>query len=605
MKTGDYVQAERSFLRLASLMPEVPELYSNLGLAFYYQNKYEQARHAFDRSLSLNRHLFVPNYFLARLDCEEGRYAEALPLLQAALVISPDEPTAQHLLAEVQLQLGSYEDAIRNYEKILSINENDEESLSGISRAYLQQAKSLALRLKIIDPRFASLLKGESEAASKGLEEWNDSVAGLADVPQIRIPLANALLRKHRVADAERALLRELQLDPASYEALYLLANCRLLQGDTESAATDIDRAAHIRPELFQPLPPLVELPTNPEAILATIRSNDGATEFGRAYLMTEISSAINHPEDTAEFTSTALRLLNGLNSSKRDVQPVPSAEQRVQAGLTRLREKRFEDGLLLLAPIEPARFTKRSEFLTIERALMETGQIEQAISIVHGSTFAQDPEVLYLLANAYKSLAIRSMDDLARLNPQSLDLLRLRAESLSDRRMYSEAIEAYGDALRQYPNAPDLHFGLGEAYFNQMQFQQAEESYARAMELLPSDPSSCVMRAQALIELQRADEAIALARRALSLNPALLQAHLTLGRAYSAVGRNAEAVQELEKAVSLDEDGTLHYELFKLYRKTGDNEKAEHALRVSLDLRRRKNVSANAAPDASASAPH
>lgn len=608
MRTGDYAQAERSFLRLASLMPAVPELYSNLGLAYYYQNKYEQARHAFERSLSLNRHLFVPNYFLARLDCEERRYAEALPLLRAAIVISPDDPPAQDLLAEVLLQLGYYDDAIRTYEKILTVKLDNEESLSGISRAYLQQAKNLALQLKTIDPRFASLLKGESEAASSeqdGFEEWNDAVAGMPDVPQIRIPLANALMRKRRVAEAERALMRELQLDPASYEAMFLLGNCRLLQHDAESATFYIDRAVRIRPEFFEPLPSLVVLPANPETVLAMVRSAPGAKGFGGAYLTAEMSRTIGHLDETTESMNAARDFLSRLNSERVDASAITSGEQRLEAGLARLREKRFENGLLLLAPIHPAKFTRRSDLLAITQALMQTGQVRQAIMVVNGSTFAHDPEFLYILVNAYKSLAIRSMDNLARVNPRSIDLLRLKAESFSERGMYSEAATAYNDALQLYPKAPDLHFGLGEAYFNKMQFQQAEQSYARAMELLPSDPTFCVMRAQALIELQRADEAVAFANRALSLNPALLQAHLTLGRAYSVAGRNAEAVQELEKAVSLDQDGTLHYELFKLYRKAGEKDKAERALRASLDLRRRRNIAANVVPDANGPVSH
>jgi uncharacterized protein YprB with RNaseH-like and TPR domain len=44
--------------------------------------------------------------------------------------------------------------------------------------------------------------------------------------------------------------------------------------------------------------------------------------------------------------------------------------------------------------------------------------------------------------------------------------------------------------------------------------------------------------------------------------------------------------VRHLELAVSTDTDGSLHYQLYKLYRKLGEKEKANEALLTSQKIK-------------------
>jgi predicted Zn-dependent protease len=54
---------------------------------------------------------------------------------------------------------------------------------------------------------------------------------------------------------------------------------------------------------------------------------------------------------------------------------------------------------------------------------------------------------------------------------------------------------------------------------------------------------------------------------------------HALIGKAYAETGRTREAIEELNLGASSDEDGSLQYLLFQLYRKLSDTKDAQVAL--------------------------
>ena len=57
------------------------------------------------------------------------------------------------------------------------------------------------------------------------------------------------------------------------------------------------------------------------------------------------------------------------------------------------------------------------------------------------------------------------------------------------------------------------------------------------------------------------------------------MAADASMGLALSRTGRNAEAVPHLERALELDDDGSLHFQLANAYRASGNAEKARAAM--------------------------
>jgi len=597
MQSGNYAEAEKLFLNLESLAPGVPEIYSNLGLARYYGKKTTLARQSFAKALSLKSSLFVPNFYLAKIDCEEGKYAEAVPLLRKAVKLQPQEPASRSLLAEVLSRTGSNAEAIAQYQELLRQQPQDATALNGLTQAYLDQARQSALLLKKTDPRFAALLKAESDSLlpewkSVAPEQWGKAIASLPAFPGPRIALADFLLSTNKLSDSEAVLQKEVEIDPYSYKALFTLAELSLLTGDLNAVTKRLEQAAGIRPEFFNPLPRFSVLPENPEKYYTSFGPNDESASFGRAFVMGELAGKIGLSEEASRWQVRAKKTRNELqqkiesqiSSGKAPV----GAEQQRSLGLKYLSEKRLDEGLRLLMPLSKMRKNDSQVRAAIGRAMFEAGRLQETAAFLSGSQ-VDDAGSLYLLVSSYKTLAADTMDRLVKVDPNSVDLQKLMAESFADRNMFKEAAERYRSALELRPDDPELYFGLGEAHFNQMQFEEAAQAYARAIELRPSDPTFYVMRASALVELRRPEEAISLSRRALELNPNLLQAHVSLARALALMGRDQEAAQELEQAASTDTDGMLHYNLFKLYRNLGRSEEAKRALQISNELRSRR----------------
>ena len=595
MRSGDYAEAERLFSKLIVAEPGMAEVYSNLGLAQYYEQKAEAARQSFATALSLKPGLFVPNFYLAKIDCEEGKYTQALPLIRKAVSLQPKEPASHVLLAEVLSETGFGVEAIAQYQDLRKLQPQDTAIQYQLAHSYLEESRRLAVRLKSTQPAFATLLKAESDAVlpdwqAAALEEWKKALSDLPAIPGLRIGYADFLMRAHRLPEAEALLREELTIDPFSYKAEFGLGEVSILRGDAGAAVEHFNQSARVRPGFYDPLPHLSLLPDHPEQSLAALKTRPGENDFGRAFLLTELGGQVGAADELGRWrkTAEATRDANQVKLRSHVCETTPSSlTERRLLGMKCLREKRLEEGVRLLAPIAKQRPADSELRTSMARALFEAGQYEQ-VGMLLGSSSTPAPESLYLLVSSYKTLAGRELENLAKNDPQSVDLQKLIAESFSDRKMYKEAAEQYRAALKVQPNDPALYVGLGEACFDQMEFEDAEQAYAHALELRPTDAASQVMRASALVELKRPEEAISAATRALELNPNLLQAHVSLGRALALTGQDEEAARELEKAASTDTDGMLHYGLFKLYKKLGRTDDAKRALQVSQELRHR-----------------
>ena len=62
---------------------------------------------------------------------------------------------------------------------------------------------------------------------------------------------------------------------------------------------------------------------------------------------------------------------------------------------------------------------------------------------------------------------------------------------------------------------------------------------------------------------------------------------HALLGKIYASQGRMPEAIKELQQALPDDRDGSLHYQIYMLHKKIGDESAAHEALKQSEALRK------------------
>ena len=170
--------------------------------------------------------------------------------------------------------------------------------------------------------------------------------------------------------------------------------------------------------------------------------------------------------------------------------------------------------------------------------------------------------------------------------------------------------------------SSPKMHVLLGDLYRQQKNFPDAEREYRKALAAQPEDAGALFGLSLALLANSQVDEALALAQAALekhsddpefnavmgeilcarddfagaepylkkSLNtkPELLpRVHALLGKVYAQTGRTPQAIAELKLALADDKDGSIHYQIARLYLRVGDRDSARQAFEVSDQIRR------------------
>ncbi len=542
MNAQNYQAAEQTYRKLLEAVPNVGELHSNLGLAQYFQGKTGQAAASLERALELKPDLFVAQYFLGRIYFENSKYAEALPLLESASRAQPQQHDVLRLLAGTLVELERSQEAVQRYRQFLSANPKDIEAYYGLGLVYLNLARAMIDRLaEFEDSGFVSLVRAEHFADRPDWQDvaessFREAVEKSPAVPALRNRLGLFLLKKGELDQAAEAFEQQLRLDPRSCEARLSLAAARLRSGDLDAALQQVNEAARIRPQFFEPLPPFPCACSLSELGGASERLREEAEQagFAAAYLLSQLS------EEPASWAAEAARLLAEIEPSGQ----APAEPEKLTQAREQFRLKRFEE-LVEAVPVAPT----------------------------------ESPEMLYLLAGAYKQLALSTLQKMAELNPDSARAQTLVGDSLVAQAQYADAAKAYEAAVRLAPQDTELRFALGDAYFRSEEFEAAVETYRRLLTVNPNDARAYSMLGGVELRLNRPKDAIASLEKALELNPSLATAHGELGKALALENRVEEAIRHLETAAASDEDGSVHYRLSQLYRDVGDIQKSRAAL--------------------------
>ncbi len=163
---------------------------------------------------------------------------------------------------------------------------------------------------------------------------------------------------------------------------------------------------------------------------------------------------------------------------------------------------------------------------------------------------FPSSPEMHEILAESYQS-AGRRMDAIEEwrkalaMQPDNLRLQGRLAESLVRARNYDEAGKLLTPLVAAQPGNPEWQYFMGEVLFREGQLDEAKQHLAVAVQLMP----------------------------------AYLPGQETLGRVYLALGKPAEAAACLERALPLDEDGSISFALSTAYRRLNRTAESQTAL--------------------------
>ena len=169
--------------------------------------------------------------------------------------------------------------------------------------------------------------------------------------------------------------------------------------------------------------------------------------------------------------------------------------------------------------------------------------------------------------------------------------------------------------------DSPRMHVLLGDVFRQKRRWQDAEAEYRKAVALDPKSHAARLSLAIVLFTDLKTDESLEIDRsllaedandqeanllageifvqkslfsqaepyltRCTNLKPEFMpRLHVLLGQVYAATDRIPAAILQYKSGLSTDDDGSVHYQLARLYQKTGDNNDAEEAFKTSKRLR-------------------
>ena len=554
---GDFEKAAESYRKAVSLQPQIAELQANLGLMYYQTGKNQQSMAALNEALRLKPDLFVPNLFLGIDFLKLKRFKEAVPYLKKAALIKPTDPESYLALGQAYTATGRTRLAIAEYTRAVGADSRTADSWYQLGIAYLVQveadARTLLARYK--DSGYFHALVGDTFAEQGAFIQ---------------------------AAEAYKAALNSRSFPSGTHGAYGLVL---LYQHDLEAAARELH----------------AELVSTPGSL---------TTKLGLARLSLENGAAVEAVKQIQAIWTTDAAYLRS-NAEVFNIRLTLAKRSELQG----LLNQRVAAGDL--PPETPALFASPARAQGVDVAKLHSAECSRLVA--PAPTQLNTRNLQAFASCAYSTGDYRSVFDAAAklVSNRATEAQGLYWETKSAQKLASDALAR---ASETDPDSPKMHILLGDIYRQQKAFPEAELEYRKALALTPEDTGALLGVSLALLADGQNDEALTIAQAALARNPAdpelnavmgeilcarddfagaerylhkslnakpefVPRVHALLGKMYAQTNRTQQAIAELKLALPTDKDGSLHYQIARLYLKVGQRDSAMAAFAVSKRL--------------------
>jgi tetratricopeptide (TPR) repeat protein len=544
---SDSRAAAAAYREALTLRSDSAELWSNLGLMQHESGEYSQAQEAFRTALRLNQALFVPNLFLG-LDLLQLKHPrEAVQYLLAAEKLQPGDPQPALALGRAFHTLWEPEKSWKWYQRAIVLAPRNAEGWYGLGLACFGLAEA---------------------AGAKLTGSFRESVY-VAELT------ASALAEQGRLTEAihaYRALLASKASPPRCSHASYGFLLLR--HGDAAEAGQEFQR----------------DLESCPAARvgMARLQFESGAREKGLAILADFASSG------QEGFDSSLPRFWEGLDT------------QQLETLLAQLRQSTGITAGVVAARLREG--VRSAPVLELERPLPELGNVENLQRFASNAFFSghfrtaalagvrlrleypNDPTGWYWAVRANQKLGVTALARAGEVEPDSPRIHALLGDVYQRRKMFDEAREEYSKVLAVSPDSLAGLAGLAAADLADGRLEEAKTTARKALARSPEDSEVSLLMGEILVEQHEYADAEPYLKHGLHTRPDLLpRVHALLGRVLARTGREKEAIEELQQGLASDEDGSVYYQLARLYQKIGDPKAADAAFEKSKQIRARR----------------
>jgi len=477
----------------------------------------------------------------------EGRPQEAIAALERAIAKDENSPLLHRMMAEALARSGDLDRAVEHARRARELAPDDPIVRSILAQLYrIQQNSGEAEKLLLdeqghpIDEESARLLyeiylEANNLDAGLGIARW--MTEHHPDEPRAWIYLANVYERQQQPLEAEKALRKSLEIDPANLRIYGALARSMRNRGDKDGAIGVYREMLRQAPDDHSTLVALAEAQINDEDVEGAIETlerieasypKDLESVKRLGFLLYEqhrfadavkrferVLAAAPREYEVAFFAGVALHRVNRDDDAVRAFERVAShheyyAEARTQIAAIHERHGRYAEAL---AEIERALASEPSRELELYSAQLrsKSGDFEGAVAYLEGlrASNSDDDELLYNLGVVYGEKerdeeAIRFMQLALEKNPDNADALNFIGYTWAEHGENLEQAEQYiTRAMELRPDNGYIVDSLGWVYYMRARpmiaagdvaggrkwLTKAIEELQRAHELTGGDP--------------------------------------------------------------------------------------------------------------------
>ena len=567
-----------------ALDPHRIESYVSLERLYITREKIPEAEAAIKKGIDASPSAVLGHTEYGRFLTYASRDAEAETQFRKAIEIDPASIEGREAIAEFYVTSSQFEKAEAAYKELVQVQENSPESRLELAEFYSNtdaKEKAIAVLNEILTDtpesvmaryRLGQLYLNRKDTAK--VYEQLDALFKINDTDTEALMLRSRVkMQENKADDAARDLEEILKKQPSNRDALFLMAQARLALGQNEQAlafiadleryhptflrtgllkieaafsAGDAQNALKLSNDLInKTLAALPNAETKPQA-LQDLRMR-GITSRGLAYL--DLGKLAEASADLSE----VVRLSPRSAAAMVNLAKVFIAERNSGAALD-LYEKAIA--------ADAQNFDAISGIVNTSIQLSQTAKARARIdSMVDANAGRADvlAALHYLKATIFTAQknfpgAERELLTSVDVDANYLPAYSAYASLLASQNRTDEAIEQYQKVIAKKP-AAQVYTMLGILEDARGNAIEAENDYRKALEIAPEMPIAANNLAWLIAENQgNLDEALRLATGAVAKNQSVAVFYDTLGWVYLKKGLTRPAVEQLKKAVALEE---------------------------------------------------
>lgn len=567
---NDYAAAANDYRQAVRMRPDIAELWANLGLMQHEMKSYAEAARSFQQALKLKPSLYVPNLFIGMDYIRMGKTLEAVPYLVKAEKINSADALPPLTLGRAYTALGRLMPAAHAYQRAIQLDPKKSEAWFALGIVRLDQVEEDARHMtgEASNSSYAKALYAESLVKQARYKEAAASYkSALATAPPqppcLHAELGVLALKQGDAVEAESEFKAEQQkVDGCSLAALGEV-RLRMDAGSDEDALKRLE-------DLWSKDRGFVQANAS---LLVDGLTSERAAEFQQLLVQKQASGAI--ASDTYQSFS---KILDGRLQAANEVLS-PSRTTKVSAQEND-RTGRYGE---CAAQLRRSLATKDASSLqTLSACAYFTGDYELAANASESlaAVAPHSATALYWSIKANERLAFIALEQFQQLEPNSARSHLLLGDIYRQRRRFDDAVSEYQKALTLTPNDPAALLGLASAYLGNGNTERTIATAQSGLIEEPDDPELNLLMGEALVSKHQYPEAEPFLLKALAAKPQMLpHVHGLLGEVYAEAGKTQQAIEQLKLGLPSDQDGSLHYQLARLYRRTGDTKAAAVAI--------------------------